>query len=226
MITISYYSRMIAIIAFALLMFGCASRAVSPSRAEQGVPVYQDDDGAAFSHIGVLEPEMLLYDVSAGGIHEYRDDWSEGASRRLAVSAAVKIVSMGYEAVVLPDVLGERDFFKLKTKMRYHGSAFQSAFFAKTDVLSGMGAPEFSVGPLDGLCDTYGVDGFLYVYGFQEKFSEERQVVVKEPERTFVVAILVGRDGRVSWYRHLMVSGNLNIRADNDAMRLMGAMFE
>jgi hypothetical protein len=135
---------------------------------------------------------------------------------------------MGYGAVVLPDAGRALDFFRLKTRMRYHCSAFQSAFFASTGISPENDGITFSLAPQDDLCDLYGVDGFLYIYGFQEKFSAERLSVkgIDPLERTFMAAILVERSGRVSWYRHLLVSGSLDVRDEKHAMRMIGAMFE
>jgi hypothetical protein len=216
----------------ALFLAGCAPAAVNVSHDAPAsahiAPAGGDGAPAALSRLGVLEPEMLLYDVSAGGIFEYRDDWSKSASRRLAVSSAVKLSVMGYGAAVLPDVGRSLDFFRLKTRMRYHCSAFQSAFFANAGMSPEDDGLTFSLAPQDELCDLYGVDGFLYIYGFQEKFSAERLSMkgIAPIERTFMAAILVERSGRVSWYRHLMVSGSLDMRDGNHAMRMVGAMFE
>jgi hypothetical protein len=230
-ISASLYSRAV-ILPFAalLLLTGCAPRAVvNAGGEEEGRREIGGYDFAA-GRFGILEPEVMMYDVSAGGIFEYRDDWSGRASRRMAVSAAVRLSALGYESTLIPDAAGgAAEIFRLKTKMRYHASAFQSPFFSDTDLIAEIATNTYSVGPLQALCNAYDVDGLLYIYGFAEKFSDERLAAgaaAANSERTFMAAILVERDGRVSWYRHLLTAGGLDIRTEAHSMRIMGAMFQ
>jgi len=227
-ISVSVYSRAVIFpIAVSLLLAGCVPRAAvnvgggGEGRREVG------DYGFAAGRLGILEPEVMMYDVSVGGIYEYRDDWSGSASRRTAVSAAVKLNLMGYESVLLPDAAGNAaEIFRLKTNMRYHASAFQSSFFSGYDIIKKIDSLVYSVGPIQTFCDAFDIDGVLYIYGFAEKFSEERPAASAESERTFMAAVLVERDGRVSWYRHLLVAGGLDIRTEAHSMRMIGAMFQ
>jgi hypothetical protein len=192
------------------------------------------------SRVGILEPEIFLYDVSAGGVFEYRDDWSRGASGLAARSAAFSLKRIGGRPLIIPDPGRALDFFRLKTRMRYHCTAFQGDFFAgrRPAFRAGAGGSlVYSLGALDSLCDRYGVDAFLYMYGFEENFSEERRRFLGggagkgrkgavPAERTFVAAVLVERDGRVSWYKHLLVSGDLDMRNPEHSSRVVEALFE
>jgi|GEM_PF-1203628 len=158
--------------------------------------------------VGILEAEMFMYDVSAGGVLEYRDDWSKQASRQASISAALMLMKAGYNPIILPDLGRSRPLFRLKTKMRYHGTAFQSEFFSAAGY--GGDPPNFSVGPLDSLCDYFGVEGFVYTYGYEEKFSPERRRILSSstgavpPERVFAASLLVERSGAVLWYDQTM----------------------
>jgi len=223
----AYSSAIIFPFLVLLLLANCVPRAVV--NTGEGAEGRREVGGyeTAVGRFGILEPEVMMYDVSAGGILEYRDDWSGGASRRAAVSAAVKLNLMGYESMLLPDAAGgATEIFRLKTNMRYHASAFQSQFFSNYNIIAEIDSITYSVGPLQTLCDAFGIDGVLYIYGFAEKFSEERPAGADEPERTFMAVILVEKDGRVSWYRHLLTAGGLDIRTDEHSMRMIGAMFQ
>jgi hypothetical protein len=138
--------------------------------------------------LAVLTPEMFIYNVSAGGLFEYREDWSRAASRQAAISAALALTGMGHSPRIFPDGR-RREFFSLKTRLRYHCTAFQSDFFAEKTYFWGGdddygdndgNVPVFSVGPLDSLSDRHNVEGFLYIYGFEEKFSAERRQILSE----------------------------------------------
>ena len=229
-ISASAYCRAVILpLAASLLMAGCAPRAIlNVDGGGEGRLEVGGEDFAA-GRFGILEPEVMMYDVSAGGIFEYRDDWSGSASRRTAVSAAVGLSALGYESTLIPDAAGgAAEIFRLKTKMRYHASAFQSPFFSGTDLTAEIAANTYSVGPLQALCDAYDVDGLLYIYGFAEKFSDKRRAgaAAADSERTFMAVVLVERNGRVSWYRHLLAEGGLDIRTEEHSMRIIGAMFQ
>jgi len=161
-------------------------------------------ESISLTRIGVIEAEMFLYDVSAGGVFEYREDWSARASRQASISAALALMKIGYSPIILPDAGRSRQLSNLKTRMRYHGTAFQSDFFSSI----GLDDEEqvFSLGPLDSACGRFGVDGFLYTYGYEEKFSPARRQVLLSTtgsmpqERAFVVSMLADRSGRILWY--------------------------
>jgi len=201
--------------------------------------------------LGILGAEVFLYDVSSGGVFEYRDDWSRLASRRAVISAALALAGMGYDPVAVPDAAFTRDIFNLKAKMRYHCLAFRSRFYsdrsmyvkymnaASENAKIGMfrastliDTVKYSIGSTDSLCGIYGVDGFVYVYGFQEsrRFRQTRSkdAPPARPDRgkIYVAAILVGRDGRVLWYKDIDVTGAVDLRADRYSIGVVGALFE
>ncbi|MDR3011872.1 MAG: hypothetical protein LBU70_01510 [Chitinispirillales bacterium] len=217
----------LALIAPLLLYTGCASsRAAAPTTPTHHDPtILEIAEGAG--RIGILQPEVFLYDVSAGGILEFRDDWSKNASRQAARSAAFTLKQMNYSPLIIPDDPNrERDFFRLKTALRYHGTAFRNQFFTDFPPTT------FSIGPIEEMCDRYNVDGFLYIYGYEEKFSEERHQFLNTqgeaipPERTFIALLIAERDGRISWHRHMMIPGNLDMRSEVHSTLVMRALLD
>ena len=213
---------------------GCASRVrdintASDTAAPPELAVFEP----TLIRIGILGAQISMYDVSAGGIFEYRADWSRSASNLAARSAALMMKRMEYIPFVLPSVNRPRELLHLETKLRYHSAAFQSDFFAEKARAFGEDAGEFmySTGPIDSLCDRYGVDGFLYIYGFEEKLSSERRQLLSEkgrvpPERTFAAIILAQRDGRIVWYKRMIVHDNLDMRTEEHSLQMIGALFE
>ncbi|MDR2578936.1 MAG: hypothetical protein LBC70_09060 [Chitinispirillales bacterium] len=234
-----YFLLIASLSALLLLSAGCAARAVNVNAgADIGDEAESSVFEIAFGRIGILEPEMFLYSVSAGGIFEYRDDWSAAASRQVSMSAALALQRMGYDPLIIPSALPDRkrEFFHLETRMRYHCTAFQSDFFTERKLAFG---PDdigiYSIGSVDSLCNRHRVDGFLYMYGFEEKFTWERQRFLSENateaspvprERTFMAAILVHRDGRILWYRHILVDSGLDMRSREHSLRMIEALFD
>ena len=241
---IPYYYRFIIAPLFASLMLaGCAPRALAANNIGGGLTETPSADPAIMQfgpmRIYVLEPEMFLYDISAGGVSEFREDWSGIASWQAARSAALALVRAGHSPLIFPQLGPARDMFILKTRMRYHASAFQSDFFAQQGFAPADDEEAvYSVGSLEAVSDHYGVDGFLYIYGFEEKFSPQRwQILAAKAEkaaraqsvpgeRTFAAAVLAERSGRILWYKHLLFHGNLDMRSERHAARMIGALFE
>jgi hypothetical protein len=196
-------------------------------------------------------------DVSSGGVFEYRDDWSKLASGRAVISSALTLKGMGYDPIVVPDAAMPRDIFSLKAKMRYHCMAFRNRFYSDRSMYirsmkaasknaevgsfyssTLMDTVKYSIGSTDSLCNFYGVDGFVYVYGFQEsrRFRQMQLEDAAAPKcgvrddsdrgRTYVAVILVGRDGRVLWYKDLAFTGAVDLRVDKNSAGIVGALFE
>ena len=205
--------------------------------------------------LGILGAEVFLYDVSSGGVFEYRDDWSKLASRRAVISAALALAGMGYDPVAVPDAALTRDVFSLKAKMRYHCMAFRNRFYVDRSMyVRSMNARsegaeigyfytstlvdtvKYSIGSADSLCNVYGVDGFVYVYGFQESRNWRRtqskdaaaskRGVRDDGGRAYLAVVLVGRDGRVLWYKDLAFTGTADLREDKYSTGIVGALFE
>jgi len=205
--------------------------------------------------LGILGAEVFLYDVSSGGVFEYRDDWSKLASRRAVISSALALRGMGYDPIAIPDASLARDIFNLKARMRYHCMAFRSRFYSERSMyFRSMSAAsesaevrafytstlvdtvKYSIGSADSLCNFYGVDGFVYVYGFQESRRFRQQLpkdaaapmcgVRDNRGKTYVAVILVGRDGRVLWYKDLALTGAVDMRVDRYSAGIVGALFE
>jgi len=224
-----------------------------PNNAAKASAEYPDSDIIP-QRLGILGAEVFLYDVSSGGVFEYRDDWSKLASRRAVISAALTLAGMGYDPVAVPDAGLTRDIFNLKARMRYHCMAFRSRFYIDRSMyVRSMNATsegaeigyfytstlvdtvKYSIGSTDSLCNFYGVDGFVYVYGFQESRNWRRPpngaAASKRDGRdgggkAYLAVVLVGRDGRVLWYKDLAFTGAADLRTDRYSTGIVGALFE
>jgi len=180
------------------------------------------------ARIGVIEAEIFLYDVSAGGVLEYRDDWSSRASRQASIFNSLMLAKAGYSPIILPDAGRSRDLFRLKTKMRYHSAAFQSDFFS--DNVNSEEIPMFSIGALDSICDRFGVDGFFFTYGYEEKFSAERRQILAAMdgpvpvERTFAASMMVDRSGRIYWYDQSTPTPGPPIESSSESVHIESLM--
>jgi hypothetical protein len=243
-----YFRKAVSLWVTVLLLLPTAS-AVADETIES------EDDSMVPQRLGILGAEVFLYDVSLGGMFEYRDDWSKVASRNAVMSAALALKRMGYDPVAVPDAALTRDIFSLKAKMRYHCTAFRGRFYSDRSMYirpvfaseaSGGGSAysstlvdtvKYSIGSVDSLCNFYGVDGFVYVYGFQEgRFWRElppngaeappRRGIGGDRGKAYIAAILVRRDGCVLWHKSLAFTGPFDLRAGGYSEGIVGALFE
>jgi hypothetical protein len=241
----------------AVLLSGALLLMLSAASADFQEPFEPDADTMIPQRLGILGADVFLYDVSSGGVFEYRDDWSNTGSRNAVISAALALKRMGYDPVAVPDAALTRGVFSLKAKMRYHCMAFRSRFYSERSMYirsinsasdsSDVGSVysstlvdtvKYSIGSTDSLCNLYGVDGFVYVYGFQEnRFWRELRPKGAEGApplrgagggrgKTYIAAILVGRDGRVLWYKDLAFTSPFDLRAGGYSEGIVGALFE
>ncbi|MFP4162672.1 MAG: hypothetical protein ACLFQB_02885 [Chitinispirillaceae bacterium] len=210
---------------------------------------------SSVKRVGILTPEIFSYDVSAGGIYEYRDDWSRKATEQVMTGSAEKLGANGRETVFLHD--SADGFYRLKNKLRYHSSAIQSTLYGENCLVTQIDSFTFSVGSLDSLCDLHGVDGFLYIYGYDEQFSPQRVQMLQSsanaktarsacfgvllgvltgyfgftryqapPERTFVAAIIAQRNGKVKWYKHYFNGDDSDLRNSTDTGKILDAVMK
>jgi hypothetical protein len=241
-----YLSRAISLWAVLLLLLTAAAAAEEEFLEQEAEPIVPQ-------RLGILGAEVFLYDVSSGGVFEYRDDWSKLASRNAVMSAALALKKMGYDPVAVPDGALTREIFGIKAKMRYHCMAFRSRFYSDRSIYvssinsasdsSDVGSVysstlvdtvKYSIGSADSLCNLYGVDGFVYVYGFQEnrfrrEFAEGGTRCGTGDDRrgrVYVAAILVGRDGRVLWYKDLAFTSPFDLRSGGCSEGIVGALFK
>ncbi len=155
------------IFGFLLLWNGCA-----PVSRCYG-PVFSPLDDSLES-LGILEPEIFTYDISAGGIYEYRCDWSTGAQQKITQSLKDLFAKQNINTVLLPDSTSSDRYNGLKTRFRYHCSTIQSALYGENCLSVQIDSFTYSLDHLDSLCDRFGVNGLVYIYGFEENFSKER----------------------------------------------------
>lgn len=179
--------------------------------------------------VGLIQPEIRIYELSAGGMQEQRDDWSAAGKanvtrgilgafeeRKIAVKPIpaeesrkeeVEDVQALYRAVVLSILL--------------HSDG-RNAFPAERRRF------DFTLGSLETLLDAFGVDALLFVYGRDEISTGGRKTlavlglaagVVFRPGISVLGIGLVDRSGEVLWFNSEASAGRTDFRDPESASK-------
>jgi len=179
--------------------------------------------------VGLVPPEIRIFEFSAGGMLEQRDDWSSAGkmnvirgvasafdARRIAVTPLtieenrkeeIEDIQALYRAVVVSILIhsdGPNAFPKERQRFDY------------------------TLGPLEPLLDAYGVDALLFVYGRDEISTGGRKTlavlgmaagVVFRPGISILGIGLVDRSGKVLWYNSDYSAGHVDFRDPESVMK-------
>lgn len=179
----------------------------------------------AIGTTAVVPPEIKLHQLSAGGVREQRDDWTEAAR----ANARATLESMRPEHIVYlrdaslpPDLVAEL----AEVQALYRTIDANITMFGNPWVgLPGAaGRFDFSVGSVDRICDAVDADALLLIYGEDDYFTGSRKfmtglgvvasiaatamtgnAVMMTPSSgtEHISATLVARDGTLLWYEVL-----------------------
>jgi hypothetical protein len=186
-------------------------------------------------------PEVKVYELSAGGVREQRDDWCATAKENLIKSTVRSFKERNIEIkqmVVEKDLEDELQeiqalYRAVSTSIQMHTYMQQSLFSEKLKNF------DYSVGPIDKLLDRYQSDSLLFVDGFDEISTAGRKtintvgmiaaamvgvVVVPRFGSTVTSSALIDRSGAVLWYSAKAGSGSYDLREPGSCSELMKSM--
>jgi hypothetical protein len=197
----------------ALGLTGCAT--TTPGKLHAGA-------SAQISSIrttAVVPPQIVLNQLTAGGVKEQRDDWTNTArqaARETLESIRPERIIYLRDAQLEPAVLTEI----AEIQALYRAVDLNLTFFGNPMVgLPTMaGRFDFSVGSVEKVCEAAGADALLLVYGEDDYFTGDRKalaalglvaaaftgVYVQPSSGTeHLSAALIARDGTLLWYDSL-----------------------
>ncbi len=199
----------------ALGLTGCATTTVSTGKLHAGAPAQI----ASIRTTAVVPPQIVLNQLTAGGVKEQRDDWTNTARQ----AARETLESLRPERIVyLRDT-------QLDPAVQTEIAEIQALYRAVDLNLTFFGNPmvglptmagrfDFSVGSVDKVCEAAGADALLLVYGEDDYFTGDRKalaalglvaaaftgVYVQPSSGTeHLSAALIARDGTLLWYDSL-----------------------
>ncbi len=172
--------------------------------------------------VGLIQPEIRIYEFSAGGMREQRDDWSD--TGKANVSQGILGAFKEREIAVKPVVVDEGRKAEVDDIKALYRAVVTSILLH----LDGPNAPppeyrrfDFTLGPLDNVMDSFGVDALLFVYGSDEISTGGRKTlavlgfvggVVMRPGFSVLGIGLVDRSGELLWFNADASAGRFDFR--------------
>jgi hypothetical protein len=159
--------------------------------------------------IGVLEADITLRELAAGGNPQERDDWSEIARR----TARETLETMRPENYVY--FVDEELSDDVKAEIEEVQALFRNAILNDIAFMAPPTRTRPQFGSVDAIADAVGADALMLVYGVDDIFTTDRQVltalslvaagltgvaVVPDSGVAHLNAALIDRNGRLIWY--------------------------
>ncbi|NLD99151.1 MAG: hypothetical protein GX640_04700, partial [Fibrobacter sp.] len=124
--------------------------------------------------IAILNPEIYSFDVSEGGINEFRVDWSDIAKEKLAEALTVKLNSKGFIPTVIKDTESGVCTDTVRAIIKIVTNEIQKRLYGKNSFYNQIEKFDYSTGSVSQICNLLNVDALLFVFGLDENYSVER----------------------------------------------------
>jgi hypothetical protein len=219
--------------------FSCMSAADSFSESARTHPELEKRFKGA-SIAALIPPDVKVYELSAGGVSELRDDWCE-VGRKNVVDAVKK--SCGDKRIDVKEVAVDKDMEEeLEEVLALYRAVSVSiglhvyGQFIFPDKVQRF---DYSVGPIDNLLRRFGADYLMIVYGLDEISTAGRKAlsaaatviaamagVIIVPQRgvTLVSAALVDSSGAILWFNIKGGRGGFDLRDCDSAASIVSSL--
>lgn len=186
---------------------------------------------------GLIPPDIEIYELSAGGVRELKDEWSEIGKENVFNALMKKFKEKGIKVDTLTkdeemeDTLALYRAVSMCINLHTQGP---SAFPEKQKNF------DYSIGSIEKTLDKYGVDALMIVYGSDESTTGGRQAliafgllasiatgvpVVPRAGITTMNVALVDPSGTILWYNCKRSGASHDLRKPEDATSFVEDIF-
>ena len=188
--------------------------------------------------IGILKPEVKIFEITSGGVKELRPEWCDEAFGLVKGGVTAEFQRFGYELKAVEpgaDSEGEvREMLALHEAvvMGILGHAYDGPglFPAKKTNF------DYTVGPIDNIVRPADADALLVVRGVDEVSTSGRKAmqtlgilagaavgIITTPNmgRTFLFVTLIDRSGDLLWFNVQGGAGGYNLREPESVSKLV-----
>ncbi len=233
---IRYFSFLLPF--FTVFLIGCAAR--------------QTGYGPRFSpvdkHIGkiaIISPDIYVYDVSGGGVPEFRADWSDIAETNLGEALRELLQEKQVEGINIPKMHNLATIDTVTSLVKLIISSIQNHLYGQNPFVTQLDTFNYHTGPLSELCHNLQVDAVMFTFGSDENFSLMRKNILKRAttaknvnaaisailtgtiktysvprERTFLCCLVADSEGKIIWYKQYKESDGADLRTTSDADKI------
>jgi len=129
--------------------------------------------------IAIVVPDVYTYDISGGGVPEYRFDWSTIGSRNLAMATRTELGTHVFEGILAENDTGAFSMDTITARVKHVATALQKRLYGKNAFITEIDSFTYSTGPLHTLCTRYNADAVMFLFGIDEHFSDQRKSILK-----------------------------------------------
>ena len=218
---------------FAALSFLAVLQGCGPSLHELAVSAFENQV-KSYKTIGMIPPDVLLFELTTGGVTERIDEWSDAASKKFFEAATKNLKSSQVDVRLMEwrketETEMEDVYYLFRAVSR--SMRLNSTYRKLSDCGDEQTCRDFAVGPLDRLFAGQNIDAVLLIYGWNEiessgrtkarraskavafvsAFGPVRVEAVRNPG-TFVSMALVDRNGTVLWSTNTLTGKGYDLR--------------
>lgn len=216
------------------IAFGCAS--ITPYRAHPEFEMRTKNIKTS----GLLSPDIKIYEFTAGGVRELRDDWC--AKGKVNVQGALIQCFQERPLEVKPvsvDKEMEEEMEDIYALYRAVSTSINLHTYGEFRFPEKMKNFDYSIGTIDKILQKHGTEALIFVYGFDEISTGGRKAlqaagiiagaltgvyVMPRSGITAVSAAVVDPSGSILWYNIKASQGGYDLRDPESATNFMRAI--
>jgi len=216
---------------FLSMLLGCAS--VAPHRAHPEFERRSQDIKGA----GLLSPDIKIYELTAGGVRELKDDWCAKGKENVqgALIQCLRERPLEIKPIALEKRL-EEEMEDVYALYRAVNTSILSHTYGQFTFPEKMKSFDYSIGSVEQISKTYGADALIFVYGSDEISTTGRQAlqvlgavagaftgvaVIPRSGITVLSVAVVDPSGVILWYNIKGGQGSHDLRNPESAASLV-----
>jgi hypothetical protein len=129
--------------------------------------------------IAIIKPDLYAFEVSGGGIPEFRLDWTKEAENHLSRAMIVQLEKFRYECVNISEFDSIEKFDLSNSFVKNVSTAISSSLYGENAFLPQIASFNYSIESQNDICDRYGADAVMFIFGADEHYSELRKEVLQ-----------------------------------------------
>lgn len=215
------FRELLTVLGLLFIAFGCAPKAY---RAHPELEMRSKDINTP----GLIFPDVKIYELTAGGVRELRDDWSIKGQEN--VLGAMTEYYKEKEAEIKPLTIdGEikEEMEDIQALYRAVSSSIRLHTYGPYVFPEKKKNFEYSIGPIDRILEHFGADALIFVYGIDEISTTGRKalqatsvivgaftgvVIMPRSGITALSVALVEQPGTILWYCIKSSQGGYDLR--------------
>lgn len=186
---------------------------------------------------GLIPPDIKIYELTAGGVQELRDDWCDSGKEN--VLTAFMEIFKGKPIEIKPLVIDkdiEEEMEEIQALYRAVSTSIQLHTYGPFLFPEKQKNFDYSIGSVERILQRYGSDALIFVHGFDEISTGGRKAltatgvligaitgvaIMPKAGITALSVALVDKSGSILWYSIKSSQGGHDLREPDSTARLV-----